>query len=478
MSTGRAILHRPARLALAAAILGCVALWAGADDRPVLAPFDLAAAIAGAESGAEVLVPPGVYPGPIQIDRPMRLIARPGAILDAQGRGDVVRITAPDVTLRGFIIRATGDSVDRENAGVAVSAPRATIEDNRLEDVLFGIVIAGAPGSVVRGNSITGKDLDLGRRGDAIRLWQSAGTTVESNTVRHCRDVVVWYSSGAVLRHNSVTGSRYGLHAMYTDRCTFEDNRLEGNSVGIFMMYSQDLEARRNLIVGNRGPSGFGVGLKDVDGALLEDNLIAGNRVGINLDTSPVRADLHHTHRGNIIGFNDVGIAFMPSVRNNHFHDNAFVENIESVAIMGGGAFEGQNSFTVDGRGNYWSDYRGFDLDGDGVGDLPHRDEGLFENLMDREAKLRFFLYSPAQQAIDMAARSFPVVQPRPRLVDDRPLTRPVVSPALASIMPRPVRAGGGFGLAAGGLLALGALVASGAMVGLRLGARIGKESP
>ena len=122
------------------------------------------------------------------------------------------------------------------------------------------------------------------------------------------------------------------------------------------------------------------------------------DRVGINLDTSPTRQDLHHHHRRNILAFNDVGVAFMPAVRNNRFESNAFVENIENVAIMGGGAFEGQNSFTVDGRGNYWSDYRGFDLDADGVGDIEYRATGLFEDLMDREPKLRFFLFSPAQQ--------------------------------------------------------------------------------
>jgi len=442
-----------------------LSVWSAAGDGSRAEPaFDLVGAIATADVGATIQVPAGVY-GPIIIDRSVVLIAEPGAVLDAGGRGDVVRITAPDATVRGFVVRGTGDSVDRENAGIAVTAPRATIEDNRLEDVLFGVVLSEAPGSVVRGNHVRGKDLELGRRGDAIRVWQSAGTVVEANVVEQSRDVVVWYSSNTAMRGNIVHGSRYGLHCMYTDSCVMEDNRLEGNSVGIFMMYSRDLHARRNVLVGNRGPSGFGLGLKDVDGVVLEDNLIAGNRVGINLDTSPTRSDIHHHHRRNIVAFNDVGIAFMPAVRNNHFQDNAFVENIENVAIMGGGAFEGQNSFTVDGRGNYWSDYRGFDLDENGVGDIAYRDQGLFENLMDREPKLRFFLYSPAQQAIDLAARSFPVVAPRPKVVDEAPWTRSPISPPADT---GAVRAGG-FGILATALAGLGAAVAAGASVSLRL---------
>ena len=464
--------HHLATLLAAGAALACLgaAAWACEAHRP--AGFDLAAAIAQAEPGDTIVVPRGDYPA-VTIRTPLTLEGEEGAVIDAGGNGDVVTILAPDVTLRNLVIRGTGTSVDRENAGVAASAPRVTIENCRLNDVLFGIILTEAPGSVIRGNHVLGKDLDIARRGDAVRVWQSAGTVIEGNTVDRSRDVVVWYSADTRLAGNTVVNGRYGLHTMYTDACTMEGNRVEGNSVGIFMMYSRDLVARGNVIVENRGPSGFGVGLKDVDGVTLEDNLIAGNRVGVNLDTSPTRGDLHHHHRRNILAFNDVGVAFMPAVRNNHFESNAFVENIENVAIMGGGAFEGQNSFTVEGRGNYWSDYRGFDLDEDGVGDVEYRATGLFEDLMDREPKLRYFLYSPAQQAIDVAARSFPVMHPRPKVVDTAPLTRaPMGAPSAGRAAPST-----GFGAVGAGFAAGGALLALLAGCSLRSGPLHGRTS-
>ncbi len=461
----RARLRSVCVLPIAIAGVALAATFAWSCDEHNRPRLDLRAAISTSEPGATIQVPAGVY-GAITIDRPLTLVGAPGAIIDAGGQGDAVKINAPDVTIRGLVIRGTGSSVDRENAGVAATAARATIEDCRFNDVLFGISLASAPGSVIRGNSILGKDLDIARRGDAIRIWQSPGTVVESNTVERSRDVVVWYSSDARLIGNTVTDGRYGLHTMYTDACVMEDNRVERNSVGIFMMYSRDLQARRNVIADNRGPSGFGIGLKDVDGVTLEDNLIAGNRVGINLDTTPTRQDITHHHRRNVIAFNDVGIAFMPAVRNNQFESNAFVENIENIAILGGGAFEGQNTFTVEGRGNYWSDYRGFDLDSDGVGDVEYRATGLFEDLMDREPKLRYFLYSPAQQAIDMAARSFPVVSPRPKVIDTAPLTRAPVVARAAGAPPR----SGGFALIAATLGAAGGVFAVAAGSSLRLG--------
>ncbi len=387
------------------------------------APMDLPAAIAAAPSGAVIEVPAGTYRGPIAIDKPLSLIGTGGAILDGGGEGNVVTIIAPGVTLRGFTIRATGISLDRENTGIAVSAPRAVIEDNVLEDILFGIYLKGAEDSVVRGNTIGGKDLAVQRRGDAIRIWQSHRTLIESNTVCNSRDVVMWFSEDVVIRGNRISQGRYGLHFMYTDRNVMEDNRLEDNSVGAFLMYSRGLVLRRNVFARNRGPSGYGVGLKDMDGVTAQDNLFAGNRVGLQLDNSPSSLRVYDLFERNVFASNDVGIAFMPAVKRNAFRDNCFIENLEQVAILGGGTFEG-NDFTVEGRGNFWSDYRGWDQDGDGIGDLPYRAESLFENLMDREPRLRLFLFSPAQQAVEMAARAFPVVAPQPKLTDTAPLTR------------------------------------------------------
>jgi nitrous oxidase accessory protein len=387
--------------------------------------FDLSGAIAAAESGAEIRIPAGTYAGPIVIDKPLTLIGDGEVIIDGGGGGDVMTIEAADVTIRGLLLRNTGKSLDKENAGITGTWPRASILDCRFEDVLFGIYLKEAPDSVIRGNHISSKDLHIARRGDGIRLWQSPRAIVEDNVVTRCRDVVMWFSDGVQLRRNHVSYGRYGLHFMYSDGNILEDNRLEYNSVGAFLMYSLDLTLKRNIFAHNRGPSGYGIGLKDMDGLIAEDNVFVGNRIGIHLDNSPSRVDIVHEYHRNVIAYNDIGMAFMPSVTRNYFTENTMLDNIEQVAIFGRGMFEG-NLFTVDGVGNYWSDYRGFDLDGDGVGDVEYKAEGLFENLMDREPKLRMFLFSPAQRAVEMASRAFPLVTPRPKLIDTAPLMEPV----------------------------------------------------
>ncbi len=386
---------------------------------------DLNALIAVASPGATLRVPAGVYAGPVTIDRPLTVVADGFVTIDGGGVGDVVRIAAPDVTLRGFRIRGTGNSLDRENTGVFAGAPRATIEDNQLEDVLLGISLNGAPDSLVRGNRIRGKDLDLSRRGDGIRLWSSDRTRVVDNDVAGVRDVVVWYCTGVSLVGNRVCESRYGLHLMYASNTQIEENRLADNSVGVFLMYSHDVLLRRNRLERNRGPSGYGIGLKDMDGVALRENMIVGNRVGLYVDNSPSRLDNTQEFRGNTFAFNDIALALLPAVQRNRFVENEFHENIEQVAILGSGQLR-NNEFSVAGRGNFWSDYAGYDADADGVGDVPYRAMSLFESLIDREPKLRLFLYSPAQQAIELASRAFPIVRPEPKITDNAPLMRPL----------------------------------------------------
>lgn len=391
---------------------------------------DLNALIASAQPGSTLVVPAGVYRGPVLVNKSIEVVAQAGAIIDAGGVGDAMRVTAPDVTIRGFRVRNTGISLDQQNAGIAITAPRATIEDNTLDEVLLGLSLNGAAASVVRGNRIHGKNLDLSRRGDGIRVFSSDHALIEANEVAAVRDVVVWYSAGVRLTGNTVRDSRYGMHFMYANQGIVEDNHLVDNSVGVFLMYSRDVALRRNRLEHNRGPSGYGIGLKDMDDVRTEENTVVGNRVGLYVDNSPSRIDVVQRFRRNVFAFNDIGLAFLPSVQRNQFVENEFLENIEQVAILGSGELK-NNDFTIAGRGNYWSDYAGFDADGDGLGDMPYRAMSLFESLIDREPKLRLFLYSPAQQAVELASRAFPIVRPQPKITDTSPLMRP--APAASS---------------------------------------------
>lgn len=395
--------------------------------------FKLQAAIDAAQPGDVIEVPPGLYRGNFVINKPLTLEGLGWPVLDGDNQGNVISIdNASDVIIRGFVIRNSGVRLDREEAGIAANkAARLVVENNRLENTLFGVDIKESEYSRVSYNIIGSKlALAVPARGDGIRIWYSENSQVIGNQVTDGRDVVLWYNNGAIIRDNIITNGRYGLHFMYCDDNLVENNRLEGNSVGAFLMYSRRLTLRHNIFANNRGPSGYGVGLKDLDGVEATDNLFVGNRVGMYFDNSPWSVDVSQHFTRNLFAHNDIGLLFTPSVKRNHFSHNSFIDNMEQVGLTGTGDFK-DNKFTVNGEGNFWSDYTGYDADGNNLGDLPYLSISLFENMMDKNPQLRLFQLSPAQQAVDLAARAFPIFQPRPKFTDEAPLMTPVI-PAVA----------------------------------------------
>ncbi|MCO5172491.1 MAG: nitrous oxide reductase family maturation protein NosD [Planctomycetes bacterium] len=445
---------RDALLLLALLAPVCVSTARAGETLTVGPGGDLARALEAARDGDTIVVEGGVH-APVVVTRRVALEGRGWPVIDGRGKGTVVKLAAEGASLRGFVVRGSGSSLDDENSGVTVAAPGVRVEGNRIEEALFGISLAHARGSVVADNVITGKVLDVARRGDAVRVWYSDHVRIERNRVARGRDVVLWYSAHLTVADNEVTDGRYGLHFMYTDDADIQRNRLVGNSVGVYLMYSRRLRMSHNAVVGNRGPSGFGLGLKDMDECAVTDNVFADNRVGAYVDNSPREAQSFLVFRGNLFAGNDTGVALLPSVRRNTYTRNAFVDNGEHVGVLGGGTL-GDNAWSEGGQGNFWSDYAGYDRDGDGVGDVPYRSERLFEHLAQRHPELKLFVYTPAANAVELAARAVPLVRPQPKLLDEAPLVAPVVP---VGVPPGAATAGAPLVLSSAGLVALAALV-------------------
>jgi len=385
---------------------------------------EIARLIEMSELGSTVVIPPGVYEGNLRIDRSVVLDGRGLVTIDGLGKGTVVQIKVGDVTLRGLTIRGSGSTVDQEPAGVRAFAGPVVLEDNHFEDVYFGIDLRPAADSVVRNNTVIGKVLKMGRRGDGVRLWWSSGSVIEGNVVDGVRDMVFWYSEDLIIKGNRVTNSRYGLHFMYSHNTVLLENELHKNSVGIYLMYSNDIHLIHNSIVNNRGTSGYGIGLKDCDAIVVENNALLANRVGMYIDNSPSSVDSFGIIRGNKVAFNEIGLLSTPITHDNVITKNAFIENEEQVAVHGRGRLM-LNAFSDDDVGNFWSNYSGFDQDNDGVGDFPHAPKSLFRSLLARQPNLGIFLHSPAQQAVELTARAFPELSPEPIFIDYLPMTRP-----------------------------------------------------
>ncbi len=383
-------------------------------------------AIDAARPGDTVVVSAGTHKGPIVISKPVTVMGESGAIISGEGRGTVLWVTAP-ATVKGLKIISSGMDQSREDAGImVVGAEGVLLEDNQLEDVLFGIYLKQAPAAVVRRNSIRGKPLPMARRGDGIRLWYSDRVLLEENQLVDCRDLVIWFSSHTLVRNNRVTASRYGLHYMYSNHNRFDDNRFVGNEVGAFIMYSGDIVFEGNLFAESRGAMGRGIGFKDADSIVAVNNLVMKNAIGISLDNSPHLYGVFNRFAGNLIAYNEVGISLLPSVSRNLFHENRLVDNIVPVEVSGGGSALA-NSW----RSNYWSEYAGFDQDRDGLGDTPFVWNRLSDDLTAKYPVLRWFSGSLAFGALDLIGRAVPLLLPQPVVVDSTPRLKPELSSIL-----------------------------------------------
>lgn len=419
---------RVARLSLLASVAACFAA-------SLLAPAPLAGqpirvgpgaefstigdAVAAARAGDTVLVAPGTYSERLVIDRPLTLKGEGWPVVDGEGIGHVVEVLAP-LRLEGFVIRGSGDNVVEEDAGVMVrEAPGTRIVGNRLEDVFYGIYLKDSQGSVVSGNRIEGKPFAPPRRGDGIRLWYSSASEILDNVVSGTRDLVIYFSDSLLVRGNVIEGGRYGLHYMYSNHTVFERNRFDGNEVGAFLMYSTDIRLRENVFANSAGMSGMGIGLKDADAVEASGNLIVGNVVGVHLDNSPHSADVFNSFTGNLLLANQAGIRLMPSVRRNAFEGNDFLNNGTPVVVAGGAGPDqaARNRWS----GNHWSEYAGFDRDGDGAGDIPFVHARLADDLLSRHPALGLFARSPALGVLEVVSRFFPFLKPEPVVVDHAP---------------------------------------------------------
>ncbi len=391
-------------------------------------PYSIAAAIAAAAPGETVAVPPGVHTGIVTVDRPIVLDGGGAAVLDGGGEGDVVRIVAEGVTVRGFVVRNSGRNVSQEPAGIRVLADHATIEDNRLEDVLYGIALHDSNGHVVHGNQIRSVTaLAPERRGHAISVWYSTDNLIEENTLEAAKDgIFLGFAERTHVRGNLVTHLRYGLHTMYAVDLLVADNVFRDNVAGASLMYSRRLEVTGNEFSGSRSPaSGYGLLLKDMDDVTIRGNRIVGNRLGMTMEGAPRTPGAIVEIRGNLVASNQVALELF-STADAAFTENSFIGNLQQVRTQGG-SLERRNAWSSDGRGNYWDDYQGFDADGDGIGDLAYRYEGAYDELLRRNEAVRAYAFTPARSALELAARWFPVYRVEPRVVDERPLMRPVI---------------------------------------------------
>lgn len=378
----------------------------------------LTRAVSEAAPGDVLLLSSGHYLGPVTIRKPLTIDGKGAAVVDGNGEGSVITVEAPDVQLRGLEIVNSGSSHEGIDSGVKLTktATRAQVTGNRILGNLYGVDIHGAKDSRVDNNVIVGRrDHRMNDRGNGIYVWNAPGARVEGNSIRYGRDGIFSNASRKnVFNNNTFRDLRFAVHYMYTNDSEVVGNISLGNHLGYALMFSNKITVRDNLSLGDRE---HGLMLNYANNADVIGNLVRGGAEKCTF--------IYNAHKNLIAGNRfescGIGVHFTAGSERNALTGNAFIGNQTQVKYVGSRHVE----WSLDGRGNYWSDHPAFDLDGDGIADSPFRPNDLMDHILWSQPAAALLTGSPAVQLIRWSQSNFPATLPG-GVLDSHPMTRPV----------------------------------------------------
>jgi nitrous oxidase accessory protein len=400
-------------------LAGSLLLSAGAGWGAVLlvqAGESIGAAVRAARPGDTVQVAPGIYNEHLLIDKPLTLLGLKRPTISGQGSGDVIRVRASDVRIEGFIVRDSGSDLTAQNAGIYFEpgSDRPTVSHCTLAYNLFGVWLEKANDARVTGNVITGKrDLLSAARGNGIQLYNTSGAQILDNNISFTRDgIYVDISTKAVFRGNKIHHLRYGTHYMNTNHSIWENNESYLNRGGLALMEVRDLIVRNNIAWGN---SDHGIMLRTIQDSVIENNVVAGNGRGFFIYDAE-----YNVVRRNLVSGNRVGVHLTAGSGNNKVDGNDFIGNEEQIKYVAARDVEWGRL-----EGNYWSNYSGWDQNGDGVGDIAYEANDVVDRLNWQYPLLKLLMSSPSIQTLRFVARQFPLLR-TPSIVDKHARMQPL----------------------------------------------------
>jgi len=390
---------------LAIGLVGCLGAPAGAETHAVEAGESISAVLARAQPGDVVRLAPGEYRERLVIDVPVTLAGAPGARILGEYGGTVVHVTAPGAVLEGLEIAESGPHLTKDMACVLVEADDVTVRGCSVRQALHGIYVKGGNRARILGNTVEGRlDLIESDRGNGIHLWNTHHSRVVDNEIFHARDGIYFsFANQTAIEGNHIHDVRYGVHYMYSNENSFSDNLFEHNVAGAALMYSEDITFERNTFARCRGFRAYGILLQSMSNVVSRQNLILDNSRGIFMNNTD-----NSVFANNDVVDNDLAVQLNGGCDGNRFVANNFLGNLTELLLD---VSDLETLWAGDDGGNHWSSYRGYDLDRDGLGDVPFSIQNVFQVLESDVPEVRFYLLSPAAEVLKAAEEALPLLQ-------------------------------------------------------------------
>jgi len=361
--------------------------------------------IESAAPGDTIIIESGEYSENLVIDIPLIIIGKDYPHIRGGYKGHVILVTASNTIVSGLKISEAGTRLIDDFACVQIEADSVLIIDNIISRPLHGVYVKGGNNIEISGNRIEGRlDLISPDRGNGIHLWNSQGNKIINNQIWNVRDGIYFsFANKTLVEGNHIHHVRYGLHYMYSDENVFTNNLFENNVAGAALMYSQHILFEKNVFAKCRGFRAYGILYQSMNHTSAVNNLIIDNSRGIFFDNCN-----DNSFTDNDVVDNDLALQLMGNGERNKIIHNNFINNLGNLVLDGKRT---DTEWTGDEGGNYWSDYQGYDLDGDGLGDVPHILQNVFQVLEAETPEIRFYLNSPAAEILALAEEALPILE-------------------------------------------------------------------
>jgi nitrous oxidase accessory protein len=369
-------------------------------------------AINNAMPGDTIMVERGIYRQPtIIVNKPLYIKGIGYPVLDGQKKFEIMIIKSDGVVVEGLAIQHSGYSGYNDIAAIRILNSRhVTIRNNKLDDTFFGIYCQHAVSCIISGNELHSNAVNEITSANGIHCWKSDSMQIVNNTITGHRDGIYFeFVTNSLIRHNTSTGNvRYGLHFMFSNDDTYTANLFKNNGAGVAVMFSKGVTMLQNTFAENWGGASYGILLKEISDSRIEFNRFVRNTTGIYMEgTNRIRI------AQNAFDNNGWALKVQASCNDNTITKNNFIGNSFDVATNGSLVL---NTF----NDNYWDKYEGYDLNRDGVGDVPYRPVSVYAMIAERNPVTMMLFRSFITGLLDKAEKTMPGFIPE-NLKDDKP---------------------------------------------------------
>jgi len=377
----------------------------------------IAQAIAAAKRGDTIWIEKGIYyEKNLVVNKPIVLKGIGQPILEGEKKYEIITIKADHVTIDGFILRHTGVSSLIDFAAIRISNCRdAAIVNNVIIDAFFGIYSQYGTHCLIRNNTLKGAGQTEQESGNGIHCWKSDSMSIIGNSVNGHRDGIYFefVTNSVIWRNLSFKNIRYGLHFMFSNDDAYIANVFENNGAGVAVMFSKGIKIFSNYFKENWGDGAYGLLLKEINDSRLDGNHFESNTMAVYAEGANRIDMVKNVFKNNGWALKIQASCTDISLRHNNFLGNTFDVGTNGSLVL--------NQFD----GNYWDKYEGYDLNRDGIGDVPYRPVSLYSMIVERNPSAMVLFRSFMTSLLEKSEKILPTLTPE-NLKDNAPLMKPL----------------------------------------------------